>query len=270
MRPHGRAPPRPPSRVHRYIAHLVATIFGGPQFGHFDRHMRNMHHGHISMLDLQTKSAVPSIDPCSVNAFTTRGTLEPVELMLGLKGASQALESMTACDKFTSEEESVRGRSVERQNVTTAATWRPKLPAVVETVEDNVINPGFYNSEAAPARNKLQRTVAAHTQPKRAALVTRFRPLKKQNKSSISRIKCPFCNGTKGDVTLPQRNRRKTKKRRTIRLGRYWIGFGYSGVHYCTRCSEVFRDHLIRQMSNSAGSPISTSKYFYCKRGTRN
>ena len=33
---------------------------------------------------------------------------------------------------------------------------------------------------------------------------------------------------------------------------RWWSGYGYAGQAYCQRCSEVFRDHLIRQKSNSA------------------
>jgi hypothetical protein len=34
---------------------------------------------------------------------------------------------------------------------------------------------------------------------------------------------------------------------------RKWLsGYGYAGEPYCQRCSEIFRDHLIRQKSNSA------------------
>ena len=29
--------------------------------------------------------------------------------------------------------------------------------------------------------------------------------------------------------------------------------YGYAGPLYCQRCSELFRDHIIRQYSNTAG-----------------
>ena len=35
-------------------------------------------------------------------------------------------------------------------------------------------------------------------------------------------------------------------------MGKWWSGYGYAGNPYCQRCSEVFRDHLIREKSNSA------------------
>ena len=35
-------------------------------------------------------------------------------------------------------------------------------------------------------------------------------------------------------------------------MGNWWRGYGYAGAPYCQRCSEVFRDHLIRQKPNSA------------------
>lgn len=31
-----------------------------------------------------------------------------------------------------------------------------------------------------------------------------------------------------------------------------WALFGYAGEPYCKRCSELFRDHLLREVSNSA------------------
>jgi hypothetical protein len=41
-------------------------------------------------------------------------------------------------------------------------------------------------------------------------------------------------------------------ERKQQKMGRWWSGYGYEGGAYCQRCSEVFRDHLIRQKSNSA------------------
>jgi hypothetical protein len=77
---------------------------------------------------------------------------------------------------------------------------------------------------------------------------------------------CPFCsaspecsvgddarNGGDEDVDKKRRSRRERKQpRANFKLGQWWKGFGYSGPRYCQRCSEVFRDHLIRQQSNSA------------------
>lgn len=48
-------------------------------------------------------------------------------------------------------------------------------------------------------------------------------------------------------------------------LSRWWASYGYSGPSYCQRCSEVFRDHIIRQFSNSAGC-TRTSPCADCKR----
>ena len=80
---------------------------------------------------------------------------------------------------------------------------------------------------------------------------------------------CPFCEYTWGTGDDTDENRQcsthartvnqdvKTRKRRMVgprrqnRKGRWWRRVGYDGPAYCQRCSEVFRDHLIRQKSNS-------------------
>eukprot|EP01050_Picozoa_sp_SAG11_P012444 SAG11_NODE_1382_length_5077_cov_15.913620_3_plen_357_part_00 len=46
--------------------------------------------------------------------------------------------------------------------------------------------------------------------------------------------------------------RRKSTARKKVRIGRWLRGYGYFGPKYCQRCSEIFTDHLVRQMSNSA------------------
>eukprot|EP01052_Picozoa_sp_SAG31_P019591 SAG31_NODE_1435_length_8356_cov_148.657503_3_plen_299_part_00 len=62
------------------------------------------------------------------------------------------------------------------------------------------------------------------------------------------------CGGTGANPELKQRNRRHTKRKRSnVKLGKWWSSYGYRGPNYCQRCSEVFRDHIIRQFSNSAG-----------------
>jgi hypothetical protein len=82
---------------------------------------------------------------------------------------------------------------------------------------------------------------------------------------------CPYCatcdtnndveSGDK-DENQPQRKtrqRRKAMKGRIVnRLGNFWCGIGYSGDSYCKRCAEVFRDHLIRERSNSANCSRSS------------
>ena len=80
---------------------------------------------------------------------------------------------------------------------------------------------------------------------------------------------CPFCQLSEQDATRTQdarhsatadvstagqRQRRIMKKtRRVNKMGMWWKKYGYVGDAYCQRCSELFRDHIIRQLSNSAG-----------------
>lgn len=73
---------------------------------------------------------------------------------------------------------------------------------------------------------------------------------------------CPFCLG--GDSASEHRRdealggggtrlrRQRGAPRRSIKMGQWWQSFGYDGPRYCQRCSELFRDHLIRELSNSA------------------
>eukprot|EP01050_Picozoa_sp_SAG11_P005278 SAG11_NODE_365_length_10153_cov_3.204695_3_plen_1077_part_00 len=83
---------------------------------------------------------------------------------------------------------------------------------------------------------------------------------------------CPFCmNETPypfpepvanvaGGVVSPsnagepvQRRRRQMKRERNrLKLGKWWKSYGYNGPKYCQRCSEIFRDHIMRELSNSA------------------
>ena len=56
------------------------------------------------------------------------------------------------------------------------------------------------------------------------------------------------------DGGIKTRKRREIKgARRQNRKGKWWSRVGYEGPPYCQRCSETFRDHIIRLMSNSAG-----------------
>ena len=56
-----------------------------------------------------------------------------------------------------------------------------------------------------------------------------------------------------GGERVQRRALRKVKRGRSInKVGKWWKMYGYNGPPYCQRCSEVFRDHIIRQISNSA------------------
>ena len=60
-------------------------------------------------------------------------------------------------------------------------------------------------------------------------------------------------NGSKVGEEIRQRCFRNRKDaRQHNRQGKWWSSVGYDGEPYCQRCSEIFRDHIIRKMSNSA------------------
>lgn len=67
---------------------------------------------------------------------------------------------------------------------------------------------------------------------------------------------CPFCNSAGPESDREGKKTRMRRKRETPRrkqrFGRWWRMLGYDGPPYCQRCSEVFRDHLMRQTPNSA------------------
>ena len=81
---------------------------------------------------------------------------------------------------------------------------------------------------------------------------------------------CPFCeevggknstcgNGQKSGGGSGTAKNGRTRQRRAItrerkcpKMGKWWRNVGYTGPQYCQRCSEVFRDHIMRQHRNSA------------------
>ena len=89
-----------------------------------------------------------------------------------------------------------------------------------------------------------------------------------QPRGGLAHDGCPFCKiasehldnaafasafGYDGAHQAKQRWRRKHKKKRTsLKLGKWWRSIGYKGPNYCQRCSELFRDHILRQFSNTA------------------
>jgi hypothetical protein len=64
-------------------------------------------------------------------------------------------------------------------------------------------------------------------------------------------------NRCRRPIALPGLADRRTSAQSTERqkpkFGRWWRQYGYAGPRYCQRCSEVFRDHIMRQKPNSAG-----------------
>ena len=97
---------------------------------------------------------------------------------------------------------------------------------------------------------------------------------KKRSCESGHAAQCPFCGcnedtpntvvsatdsgeeadeiGADGEPILQRRRMRKMKApRQSRKMGVWWRKYGYSGERYCQRCSEVFRDHIIRGFSNS-------------------
>ena len=56
----------------------------------------------------------------------------------------------------------------------------------------------------------------------------------------------------------PEARRRTSNRSASLRLGKWWKKYGYRGPSYCQRCSELFRDHIIRSLSNSAQCTLET------------
>ena len=60
-------------------------------------------------------------------------------------------------------------------------------------------------------------------------------------------------HGQQARFAAKTRLRRSRRNKRTQnKAGLWWKKFGYCGPAYCQRCSEVFRDHILRGNSNSA------------------
>ena len=154
-------------------------------------------------------------------------------------------------------------------DVSASAAWAPAAPHGADEVKLEASAPppsilplqwSLQLSAAAahPAQVKMEHYVQTVCQPPKA------RPF---DSSTVvpPPLLCPFCNASREtsacedarssdeDAETKRRSRRERKQpRANFKLGQWWKGFGYVGPRYCQRCSEVFRDHLIRQQSNSA------------------
>ena len=77
-----------------------------------------------------------------------------------------------------------------------------------------------------------------------------------ETKAAQRQAECPFCKSeAEQETEIDRRTRMRRKRdmpRKRQRFGRWWRAAGYDGPPYCQRCSEVFRDHLMRQAPNSA------------------
>ena len=96
--------------------------------------------------------------------------------------------------------------------------------------------------------------------PVTESAATKKRRIRKNATPKGQSLVCPFCDTCDdsedegvGRERKTRRRRKSVKTRGVHRFGKWWAGVGYSGDFYCQRCSEVFRDHLMRQKSNSAG-----------------
>ena len=71
-------------------------------------------------------------------------------------------------------------------------------------------------------------------------------------KESPDSVEAPTAEASEFNSDGSRRHRRRMKKPRLSRkMGIWWRKYGYSGKAYCQRCSEIFRDHIIRGLSNS-------------------
>jgi hypothetical protein len=102
---------------------------------------------------------------------------------------------------------------------------------------------------AASAPSMLAPTAQAKATPHAAASRTQP-PVAPPDASTSAAIQCPFCT-SEGSGKTRQRRMLKRERQRP-KFGRWWRQAGYSGPKYCQRCSEVFRDHIMRQKPNSA------------------
>ena len=144
--------------------------------------------------------------------------------------------------------------------------------------------------KSAPTVAPLQLPVKSSDPPAAASALPSSRTLSVDDGPAAPPTVCPLCHGVSADaeVSSPpaevsptdadspsppagaspssatggsagagervqRRALRKVKRGRSInKVGKWWKMYGYSGPPYCQRCSEVFRDHIIRQISNSA------------------
>ena len=104
-------------------------------------------------------------------------------------------------------------------------------------------------NELAPTRQPPRHEVGESTQDARRA-----QPAQQQAASGTPPLEgyaCPFCSSDTIGGAKTRKRRRKPVARQQ-KFGCWWRGVGYGGPPYCQRCSEIFRDHLIRQYKNSA------------------
>ena len=163
-----------------------------------------------------------------------------------------------------------RGGELGLHNMTTTSSRHVMVPGVACTTAPPV------GTDAPTLKQEAAQHLATMMGPTRAAVTVRLleqpgglhaaapppkrpRPCELVKVESLQAFEepqaaCPFCTGETKPAPGQKTRRRRKKKvgRQEVRLGRWWQKFGYSGQAYCLRCSEVFRDHLMRQIPNSA------------------
>lgn len=95
----------------------------------------------------------------------------------------------------------------------------------------------------------------------------------KQDSKQALRV-CPHCLDPIGDLTksnvsggktpahgwprIQTQSRTRARRRSKNRAGLWWKKLGYAGPVYCQRCSEVFRDHIVRGNHNNENCDLIT------------
>ena len=125
-------------------------------------------------------------------------------------------------------------------------------------------NPLLAAAAALPRSEKQQgngwfpNPIAAHQSVPQQAAPRQMPPAAEASEDTEPAPVCPFCPAAYDEAVgaepgrKTRRVRPKAVSRTTQKHGRWWQTLGYGGPAYCQRCSEVFRDHIIREKPNSA------------------
>jgi hypothetical protein len=178
-------------------------------------------------------------------------------------GASWAGVRRHSSDGSTDETDGTsEGEYIERRQA--AARQHPALAAHGSGGWDAAATNPLLSSSAVPSREAkrqdngwLQNPVAVrHSEPHQP--VAHQGPVEDGGAHKTPAPVCPFCPVAYDEAVgadpgrKTRRVRPKAVSRTTQKHGRWWQTLGYGGPAYCQRCSEVFRDHIIREKPNSA------------------
>jgi hypothetical protein len=155
------------------------------------------------------------------------------------------------------------GEYIERRQA--AARQHPILAAHGSAGWDAPATNPLLSSSAAPSREETRQEngwfpnpmAVRHGQPQQPVAQQPV-PAEDDCEGKAQAPVCPFCPAAYDEAAgaepgrKTRRVRPKAVSRTTQKHGRWWQTLGYDGPAYCQRCSEVFRDHIIREKPNSA------------------